>query len=350
MSLACFDTLVGLSKTEYACFTDEVPDDFDTSDSGYHLTDTDYGLTVAEQCSLNGWTLLENALTQAVLETKTDLRARFRQRYDGRLAPFRGEIGKQKSTGTLSLTKDYIGVRIRVKRQIKGAKLVFKKIYLGLNTSGAKSVSVTSNDPLFVEPAPVSVTAVANQFASNTCTWELPLWSYSEYDTGEHLEYYITFPRVAVQPLNNTFACCGNAPAWSEYFWAEGMSADDADATNATFGSRAANGVVIDAYLTCEELDWICELEELNGYHLIDVVARTIQFRGAAIAISALIDTIQVNPCNGYQFENLNSRRTYLNQRYADNITWIVENMPIGATDCFTCKPEKKFTRAKMLV
>lgn len=348
MALTCLDSLVGLSKTEYSCFTDEVPENFDTSDSGYHLTDTDYGITVVEQCAIEGWALLQSALTQAIAETKTDLRAKIRERFDGSITPFRGTIGKLKSTGVNSVSTDYIGIRLRVKRQIKGAKFVFKKIYVGLNTSGAKSITVTSNDPLFVEPAAVSITTVANTFASATTSIELPLWSYSDLDE-DYLEYYISIPRDSSQPLNNTLTCCGNTPGWMEYFWAQGMTADDTNATNARYGN-AAQGFVLDGYLTCEELDWICDLEELNGYHLLDVVARTIQFRGAAVAISALVDTLTVTPCTGYQLESLNAKRTYLNQRFADNISWIVDNMPDGVTGCFSCKPQANFSRAKLLV
>lgn len=349
MALTCLDTLVGLSSTEYACFTDTVPDDFDTSDSGYYLTDVDYGLTVSEQCALAGWTMLSNALTQAIAETKTDLRAKLREKFAGRVSPFSGQIGKLKSTGSLSLSKDYIGIRIRVKRQIRGAKWVFKKIYLGLNTSGAKSVTVTSNDPLFTAPTPVSVTAVANQFANAETSIELPLWSRAEFDAGEYLEYYLTIPRGSVQPLNNTLNCCGSTPGWMGYFWTEGMAADDDEGTGATYGLNA-NGMVLDGYLTCEELDWLCDAEELGGYYTTDVLARTIQFRGAAIAISALLDTLQVSPCTGYQFENLNAKRNYLNQRYAENVQWIANNIPPGVTDCFTCKPEQMQRRAKLLV
>jgi hypothetical protein len=351
MALACLDTLVGLSKTEYACFADDVPDTFDTSDSGYHLTDTDYGLTVVEQCSLNGWTLLQSALDQAILETKTDLRAKIRERYDGRITPFRGQVGKLKHTAVLtSVTDTVIGVRIRVYNQVKGAKWVFKKVWLGLNSVITDDITITSNDPNFTEPTPFSITTVANQFASATTAIELPLWSYGEYDPGEYLEYYLTIPRGSAKPLNNNFACCGSTPQFRQYFEVAGMGANDEDATNAVYSTSAAYGFVLDGYMTCEELDWICELEELNGYHLLDVIARTIQFRGAAIAISGLVDTIQVNPCSGYQLENLNSRRGYLNKRYADNIAWIAENMPDGITDCFVCKPAQKFHKQKMVV
>jgi len=349
MSLACFDTLVGLSKTAYACFTDAEPGDYDTSDSGYHLTDTDYGLTVAQQCSLQGWTMLQAALEQAIRETKTGLRAKLREKYDSRLTAFSGNIGKLTKTGALSLSKDYIGVRVQVKQQIRGAKWVFRKIYLGLNTSGANNVTITSNDPLFVSPAAVAVTAVANQFASADTAIELPLWSEAEFDAGEYLEYYITIPRGSSQPLNNTLNCCGSKPGWMQYFWVDGMAANDNIGAGGLFGTQA-NGFVLDGYLACEELDWLCTAEQLGAYHAKDVLARTIQFRGAAVAISALIDTLQVSPCTGYQLENLIAKRNFLNSRYADNVQWIANNVPAGTTDCFTCKPAQTQRRAKLLI
>lgn len=350
MALTCFDTLVGLSATDFACFTDTIPDDYDTSDSGYYLTDTDYGLTIAEQCTVDGWTLLDAALTQAIRETKTDLRAALRTRFDGYVTPFSGLIGQQKSNAPQTVNQDYIGLRIRTRRQ-KGVKLVIKKIYLALNTAGTYSVTITSNDPLFTSPAATSVTiATPNAFTGSAAVaLELPFWSDSCPD--DYLEYYISIDRNGATPRNNTLKCCGNNPVWLKHMDVTGFYADTDTPTDGAGGySNQAYGFSLDAYLTCEELDWICELDELNGYHLKDVVARTIQFRGAAIAISSLIDRIQVNPCTGYQFENLNSRRAYLNKRYSENIQWIAQNMPNGVTDCFTCKPKDTFKRSRQLV
>ena len=348
MSIACFNTLVGLSKTAYECFTDDIPTDFDTSDSGYHLTDTDYGLTVMEQCSMNGWTLLQSAREQAILEVQSDLRAGLRTKYDGGISPFSGLIGQITSTSTLQSTKQYLGLRIRTKNQ-KGAKLVLKKLYIGLNLSGTYSVNIKSNDPLFEPPAAIPVTYTAGTFNAVVLSTpvELPLYSRSCNDM--YLEYYITFDRGSAQPLNNKITCCGVQPAWMSHVLAAGFESVDQIGTGSSFSSMGY-GMAIDAYLACEELDWICELEELNGFYLKDVVARTIQQRGAAIAISGLIDTIQVNPCTGYQLENLNAQRQFLNKRSADNIAWIIQNVPQGVTDCFVCKPNRMFHRSNQIV
>ena len=349
MSLACFDTLVGLSKTDYACFDDEAPEGYDLSDSGYHLTDTDYGLTMIEQCAVNGWTLLDAARTQAILEVKSDLRAKLRDKYDGAIAPFSGIIAQLTQSGNQSVSKDFSGLRIRTKNQ-KGAKLVLKKIYLGLNTAGTYNVTITSNDPLWTVPAVVPVViATANTMTAKLLTTPIELPLYSRTCEGTYLEYYLTFERNGARPVNNKITCCGDQPKWRQHLTVSGFESTDNLATDGQFSSMAF-GMALDAYLACEELDWLCEAEELGGYHLKDVLARSVQMRGAAIAISSLLDQFGINACIASQYEALNSRRAYLNPRSADLIAWIVQNMPHGVTDCFTCKPQDMFHISKTLV
>jgi len=349
MSLACFDTLVGLSKVDYTCFTDDAPTGYDDSDSGYHLTDTDHGLTIAGQCQVAGWTMLEAARTQAILETKSDLRASLREKYDGGISPFSGIIAQLSSTGSASVSKDFLGLRIRTKNQ-KGAKLVVKKIYLAMSVAGDYAVTITSNDPLWTVPATQTVTiATPNTMTAKVLTTPIELPLFSRTCEDQYLEYYITFDRNGAVPRNNNVTCCGKKPGWMAHMTVSGMQATDNEATDGSYSS-AAYGMALDAYMACEELDWICEAEELNGFHLKDVLARAIQFRGAAIAISSLIDTLLVTPCTGYQIESLSSRRIYLNQKSADYIDWISQNIPTGVTDCFVCKPEKVFHRSPSLV
>lgn len=349
MSLACFDTLVGLSKVNYTCFDDVAPTGYANSDSGYHLTDTDYGLTIIEQCAIGGWALLAAARTQAILEIKSDLRAKLRDKYDGGLTPFSGIIAQLSSTGSQSVSKGFLGLRIRTKNQ-KGAKLVLKKIYLGLSIAGTYSVTITSNDPLWVVPAATSVViATANTLTAKVLTVPIELPLFSRSCEGDWLEYYIAFDRNGATPLNNKITCCGNQPTWKQHLTASGFESTDNEATDGQFSSMGF-GMALDAYLACEELDWICEAEYLNGFHLKDVLARATQMRGAAIAISAMVDQYGVNPCISSQYENLNSRRAYLNKRSAEYVDWVSQNVPSGVTDCFTCKPQDMFHRSKSLV
>jgi len=347
MSDCCFDSLIGLSKKNFACFTDTRPPGYNRSDSGYHLTDTDFGLTVMDQCELAGWTLLQSAKDQAIIEVKEDLRALLREKYNSGISPFNGIISGLTSSGTQAATKSTIGLRIRTKNQ-KGAVLVIKKIYLGLNATGQQSLTISSNDPLF-EPFTISVSSQAGLFKENDPLESVELPLYSRTCNEKWLEYYISIPRGGSMPLNNKVTCCGARPAWLNHIDVSGFEADDSKATGGNFSSMAY-GMAIDCYLACDELGWLCEVEKLGGYYVKSVFARAIQERSAAIAISALIDTIQVNPCTGYQIENLMGKRNFLNKKAADNVLWLSQNVPNGVTDCFSCKPSGTFHRSKQLV
>lgn len=351
MALTCLDTIVGLSAVSHDCFTDTEPTGFDTSDSGYFLTDQDFGLTLMDGAAVAGWTILEAARTQAIKEFKTDLLAAIRTRFDSTVSPFNGYVGKLKSTGLKTVSSDYLGIRIRTKRQ-KGLRFVLTKCLLGLNTSGDYTVTITSNDPLFVDPTPLVVTHVANSF--NGEDWpadgiSLPLWSESCED--DYLEYYISFDRNGATPLNNSLTCCGNkAQAWSNHFAAAGFSADsDTPETGGSFSSDA-HGMALKGYMTCETLDWICELEQLNGLDFRDAIARNIQQRGAAIACATLLESPKIGVGGGFNASLLTDRRNFLNGRYVENTKWISENIPKGVTDCFKCKPTNQFHKSKLLV
>lgn len=351
MSLACLDTLVGLSATDNDCWSGDAPDGFDTSDSGYYLTDNDFGITVMTGVSIDGWGILQAAREQAIRELKTDLLAAIRQRFDSALYPFSGWVGKLKHTGTRSVSNDFVGIRIRARRQ-KGVRLVLTEVRIGLDATGSKDVSVTSNDPLFEQPDDLTVAHTADTFSAET--WpdggiSLPLWS--ETNETDYIEYYVGFDRDGALPLNNKIWCCAAAPEWKNHFDASGFSANSATPETGGSFTSVGNGMAIKAYLTCDNLDWLCELETLNGYYLLDVVARAIQQRAAAIACGTLLETPQISVGSGFNAQVLTDRRNFLNPAYAEKVKWIAENLPSkGVTDCFKCKPSNSFHKSKILV
>ncbi len=351
MSLACLDTLVGLSPDEHACWTTDPPSGYGTSGSGYYLTDQDYGVTVMDGSEVDGWGILTAAREQAVREVKTDLLALIMARFDSALYPFNGWVGKLKHTGTNSAADGaYIGLRIRARRQ-KGVVLVLDEVRLGLDTAGPHSVTVASNDPLFVAPAALSVAHSANAFEGDS--WpsggvSLPLWT--ETDETDWIEYYVAIERGSAAALNNKLWCCAAAPEWRGHFEVAGFSADSAAPETAGAFSSMGNGMAIKAHLTCQNLDWLCELEQLNGYYLSDVLARAIQQRAAAIVCAALLETPGIAVGSGFNAKVLIDRRNFLNPKSAEKLQWIAENLPAkGVTDCFKCKPSKLFHTSKIL-
>lgn len=352
MALECLETLVGLAPTAPTCFVDPQPDGFDTSTSGYYILDPELGGNIINACNVEGWAVLARSRAKGILQFKTDLSAALRERFGSAISPFSGKVGELKSTGTKSVTKDYAGHRIRIRKQIKGGKIILKTAFLGVNTSGTYAVTVTSNDPLYTSPTAVNVSATANTFGTTGTTLgliELPMWSDScPYD---YLEYYISYPLASATPLNNKISCgCGgNTEIWKKHLDISGFESDSQTPITGNFTS-AAFGLVLDLYLSCGELDWICELAETGGDYMLRVIARTLQFAQEIPMIDELVMTYKVNVCTHYNEAEFMARRNYLIKSYANNIAFIAANVPDGATGCFACHPKKAFHRTAQLV
>lgn len=350
MALTCLDTLVGLSPVDVSCFTDDAPTGYATSDAGYYLTDADFGVPALVGHALAGWTILQDSREQAIREFQDDLLAAIRTRYASAVTPFSGYIGDLKATATRVATNDFIGHRIRARRQ-KGVKVRLTAIRVGLSAVKTLSITVKSNNPLFTSPAALALTTVANQFTA--ASWpdsgvSLPLWA--DNDTGDYIEYYIGFDRQGASPLNNKFWCCNNTPAWRKHIDVSGFDASSAAPETSGSFSSSAMGVSLNCYLECETLDWLCELTALNGYDVRSVAARCIQQRGAAIAAAKMLETPEIGIGGAFNAQVYSDRRNFLNARYANNVKWLSENIPPGVTDCFTCKPEYQAYKSQILV
>jgi hypothetical protein len=354
MPIACLDTLVGLSSTSPKCFTDAEPEDYNVSDSGYYVNDADYGIPVIESCQMAGWTLLSESLEIAKRDFQTDLKASIYTTHDKKGSGFAGTIGQIKgsSTESISAGKTHIGNKIECSGSFRGMNLVIPGCFVGLDTAGSYTLKINSNDPDFTEITK-TVTTTANTFKKNAFAEAVTLPLYTNYDlTGPNmygLEYYLTIERSGAKPLLSNITCCGQKRVWEQWFELEGIKAEDEFALNADESSTTC-GLVLDCYLQCEDLAWVCDLDILNGYDVQSVIARTIQFRAGAVAIAKLVDDDVVNLCTLYNLEQLQARRNFLNTRYTENIAWIAAHVPTGASDCFTCKKENTIISRSQLV
>ena len=348
MSTTCLNTLIGLSPRSFECFTDEEPEGFDSSDSGFFIVDPDFGVDVIEACEIQGWTILERSRTSAIRDLKNDLAAAIRNYYEASLNGWKGYVGQLKSSGVSTPSGDFIGHAYSPVK-FKGLKFVITEVHVGLNVADDYTLKVTSNDPTFVAPADVTVTANGSSFTKNELATpiELPFWSDA---CADDLMYLIGYDRNGAQPLYNVFSCCGSKPAYLQYMETEGFTTADMTEVDDVSIVAGAQGLVVKGYLSCEELGWLCELSEMGGYQVLSVLARALQFRAASLAIAEMIGTQAVNLCSLYNLEQLQTKRNWLNTRYSETIEWLAQNIPIGATDCFTCKQEDVFNRVELLV
>ena len=341
----CLDNLVGLSDRSCPCEAEDRPESYNVSESGYFLTDSDCGLpvnlSVLEDCDSDIWQSLAEARDKALIRFRTDLRAELNVQYDHKLHPFSGEIGRRKANSTRVVTGAYAGQMLEP-RAIRDAAFVLTSIFVGLNASATFDVTIASSDPDFVSQD-IEVTSIAGQFVKKTLTTPISLPFYcvscDDYDDADRLRYYISYPTASGMPLNNDFSCgCGGKKnVWEQYMCAQGFSADTV-VTNRT-GTSFANGIVLEGYLTCGTLNWLCALDALGGYDAKSTIARAIQFKASSYAISKVLDSNNLNYYTMLGQKELFGKRSSYEKKYADYISYIASKLPKGATDCFKCKP-----------
>lgn len=352
----CLDTLVGLSQDDCACFETGRPVTYNESDSGFFITDPEYGFPMVEALDVSGdctgygvWDILTSARSQSILQFRSDFLAKVREKYNRRVRTWKGTIGKLTYKTTSSGLKSNAGHVYRP-QSLKDGKLVLTGAWLGLTTTEATiTLNVTSNDPTFTPITKVlSSTASSFKLTTFAAGEEITLPFYS--DKVDDLEYYLHYATAGLTPLQNNFYCCGGPGPYAKHLRYGGFTVDTVDDENVSFGANVCYGLAFDGYFACSELDWLCELDELAGYEVKSVIARAIQANAAAISASEVITSSRVNKFTTWNAETISDRYTALKEAYENYLIWLVENFPQQASDCFECKSATRYQKRSILV
>ena len=341
MSLTCLDTLVGLSARDCPCLSGGEPSGGSVSDSGYYLTDSEYGFPLVESVFANadcsegsGWDLLQESLSGAIREVKNDLLQALNQYRESNVANYRGLIGKAESKTTYPVSGNIFGVQIRPRKRLKDAYWTIKAFHLGIDTAGDYEITISSNDNTWT---PVSYTVTVSGDAWTRYELEtplqLPLYSIATSD----LKYNITYSPGAARARVNKFTCCGVVFGWMSHLDAHGINAGALD-DDYRYSGTTGHGLAIEGYFDCNKLDWICDLDELNGYEFKTVIARLIQAKGKIKIISRILDSGKINYFTLLQPEKMAADRQAAQEMYAEYMLWVVQNMPPNITSCWGCE------------
>lgn len=351
MAITCLDTLVGLTDKECPCFDTGRPADYNTSDSGYFLTDEEFGFPIKEAVLASSdcgdesiWTIMEDARSQAIRDfEKTDMPTALLEYYKQSRKGYSGILGKADFSGSFLNIKNVSGLQLQPKK-VKYGKFVLKSLYLGVDTTGNVTVNITSNDPDFT-PISEVVSATGGRFIKHTLSSPVSFDLDSVF--VEQLFYNFSFDTTSITPLKNKIWCCSGKP-FAENTDLYGFNADTLDDTEKA-NEGNGYGLALDGYFTCEKLDWICELNEVGGYNLLSVIARCIQFKGAVKLISKILEGDKVNYYTLLDKEGLYKRRSKLSKLYNDYIDFIAQNVPDNFSDCWKCDDRNEFIVSPIL-
>jgi len=173
----------------------------------------------------------------------------------------------------------------------------------------------------------------------------LPMYSIGTTD----LRYNIAFQPDGAQVKQNRLWCC-QKPPWMSHLAAGAFDlAALPDNEEVLYTLSTCPGIAIEGYFSCNKLDWICDLDEMNGLNLQDLIARLIQWKSSIHLITGVLRSDRVNKATLLDTEGLYRQRSFLQKNYENAILWVAQNLPSGVSACWGC--ERNAPRVdKMLV
>lgn len=356
--LDCIGNLVGLvdtTKANCACLTASQPANYaalNVSESGrFVVSEDDYGAAVLGQVFASQhcddpadlWTKIANARSGALAQIEVDLEAALIDRFDKGVSGRIEEVGERSATAFSTLSQQFAGMQVTPER-LKDFKLNVTRIWVGFENAATFDLTVSSTNPDFVQQT-ISVTTVAGTWTPIVLpsTLVLPFWGAARFwksNAGHRYMYNISYDTtVAPRPMQNRVhcGCSGSRPRWTNWFEANGFNVPTMDNLGKS-ASLNAYGLVLDGYISCDNLQWVCELKEANGKDMRDLLALAVKYKATEILAQSILDSPNINRYTLLNREALYGKRNHLRAEYAKVIDWIAYYLPKSATDCYRCR------------
>lgn len=344
--LECLKKIIGLSDIDCPCVEGERPEDYNESASGYFLTDyiPINTLLFSEEncyCGRPIWELMQKCIDTACKRFCIDLTACiYNDNKFSKLARFSGEMGKTKSNGTKSNCKKYAGFCFKIKKTIKGGFLHIPCIRLGLNRDCEVELNIKNCQTGDIKTVVVNVEA--GKFT------QVDLGFDAQMSCDDKYKIWYEVPQ-GCKPLNNKLHCCSKSESKTpclKYVDLGGFTTDDIE--DCKCKDNAAYGIQVDGFLKCEDLYWICSLEKIGEYKLLDVVAQTILFKASIEFVYKMLNAGGVSSFMLLEGERAYKEMSKWRKNYETNLEFIKQNIPLDLTDCLSCNKNRRGRKKKL--
>ncbi|MCA9497107.1 MAG: hypothetical protein KC589_09250 [Nanoarchaeota archaeon] len=342
--LKCLDNIIGLSQTDCACYDDQKPSDFDTSNSGLYLDQLE-GLELsiinadADCGDGNIWEKMESAIRNAKINLRTDLLASIGTGARNKRKPFSGIIGQKQYRTFLNDTLVYAGLRI-TDCDIKGGEFTIKNIHTLLDGSATFDIEIWNN----IDDVPLKtfqVNSVANTWTENdVLSEELTFPLYTE--DADKLEYYILYKPNGLKGAENKLDCgCSRKPDYMKWFNIQGIKVNDPTIDGSFFSDGYAHGLRIDVQINCNNAHVICggDDQELDFDNdpIARVLAYAIRYKAGEILIEDILASGQINRYTMLDKERLWGKRNHYRSEFSQRIMYLTQEIDLSVNDCFAC-------------
>lgn len=364
----CYDNVIGLSESPCECLP-EAPTGSTTSKSGLFMDELTpiNNLLLNKPCANGVWDILTSARNKAIKSFISDSSALLYKKYALKYNPLKNQIlGQIKALKTINSSKQYSVLRIACK-PIKNGFLKIKSINTLFESTGTIEVSIFDNVTGLL--ATTIVNTEANTLSLNSYIRTLP--TKSKY--VDILEYYFVFVfDQANKPKETKLSCgCGGVSIptfdidqpyfnsikrgfqWSKYLMVGSMQIDNlADLEDISkYATANTSGLILEIDLGCDVTKTLCDGElDFQTDGLAMAMAMAIRF-SAGISVA---DSVLKN--GALNRSNLIDRDLWLESiveweiKYEQHLNFIVNNVNLDSSGCFTCKPNLRSARQGLLI
>jgi len=349
--MECLLDVVGLSQTVCPCSEPTKPTGANVSRSGYFITDQQDGIPItfanaATDCTTGGvWELLANARSEGVRQFVADLNIETGKYYTPLNTPYAGIIGKiEDSTAIVTEKSKAI---FEIKSRGIPATVKITGLYVYSTVAGPLTVDLYSD----TNP----VTPLVSQ------TWNVIIgWNNVKYTNPVYLDlndetrgtvsrYFLVFDIASVGYARNNRTVCGCGGYNQDFLnyvevsgWSAGSVYEAVAGTAINHGS-VGMGLAIEASANCTFGNFICSLDfdQFVSSGLNWVIATTLKHKIVMNVATAIIQSQRVNQYTLYSLEVIYGKRNHAQSEYLKGLSYIAQNMPEGAMQCFKCRDER---------
>lgn len=340
---------IGITRsTDCACITDQLPAGYNQSLTNVFLDELDdfpVSLTMFKsggECASMAQ-ILTKARAAAYADFRRDTMKLLQTRFKSRDKDFTGQLGSKAFTSTLNTGALYAGVAVTAERY-KGAVMKLTGFYASFSYTGDIDITILKTykgeEYSFEQIGdPITIQAQNNQLIHTDLTdpIELPLYD----DTGKVIRYFFRYDTVdgAISPKNNNLSCgCGSVEADAKKYvsWQGFVSAVAGSLSDITH-MQYMMGINPVVEIKCGSEQIICHEFEENDLTR-EVIGGLLAYKAAANAIDKLLTSAVVNRYTMADRESMQYLAQRLRKKYNNDLQYVIDNMDIGAFDCYKCK------------
>jgi hypothetical protein len=351
----CYESLIGFSRAECACVSEEWDSSYAESASGLFIDELP-GMPQGFIDSLGGcttiWEKMNNSLENAIGTFKIDVLGEIYKYWEPARKRYKGDIGNKSFTTALTSCGTYKGIRMY--SDIIGGSYILRGFYLLLDVTEAVVLQIYDEYDLLYTYNLVSEAGKPKYNAISPLELDL---------AGNYYFLYTT----TGSPYNNKLTCnCGGwkwcfdtchpcfGPSrenWTEWSMCAGVCGDapvtDREDWNTT---REAQGLILHGDFTCDILGTLCSEHTEWTEEIPFAIANAIWYKTGEFLATYIMDTEEVSRKTLLGVEQWNANRAFYNARYVTMINFIAENFEAEENECLQCKPPMGYKhRVQML-